>query len=107
MRVLLDECVPHRLRRLLVGHQAISVEFVGWKGVRNGALLALMAAHGFEALLTVDRSLQFQQNLPEAGVMAVVMVAASNSVRDLAPLMPKVLAALANLKPGEVVEVVA
>jgi hypothetical protein len=107
MLILLDECLPQRLRRLFAGHDARTAGFMGWCGVRNGTLLALMAEHSFQALLTTDRNLRFQQNLSSAGVAVLVLVAPTNAFEDLAPLMPKVLDALANLQPGDAVEVAA
>jgi hypothetical protein len=78
---------------------------MGWAGKKNGELLALMAAAGFEVLLTVDRGLQRQQNLAAAGVAVVVMVAASNRLPDLIPVVPAVESALVIIKPGDAVEV--
>src|SRR4030088_3384344 len=57
MRVLLDECVPKRVRRELPGHAVKTVEEMGWPGVKNGELLWRGAAN-FDCLLTVDRTLQ-------------------------------------------------
>lgn len=106
MRVLLDECMPHRLRPLLAGHDVWTVRRMGWLGKKNGDLLALMTGAGFEVLLTVDKNLQYQQHLAAAGVAVVVMDAKTNTVADLAPLVPAVLAALAGpLNPGDVIEV--
>ena len=62
MRVLLDECVPRALRDDIPGHEVKTVAEVGWAGVKNGELLRL-AAGQFDLLLTVDRSLEYQQNL--------------------------------------------
>ena len=56
MRLLLDECVPVQLRLRLHGHEAVTVAFLGWKGVRNSCLIALAQEHGFDLLLTADRS---------------------------------------------------
>ena len=105
MRVLLDECVPHRLRHHLPGHAVFTVGYMGWRGQKNGALLALMAANGFEVLLTTDQSVRHQQNLTAAGVAVVVLAADTNDVADLIPLMPAACAALATIKPGDVVEI--
>lgn len=105
MRVLLDECVPRRLGRLLTGHAVRTVPQEGWSGKKNGDLLALMAAAGFEVLVTVDKSIRHQQNLAAAGVAVVVMVGPSNQLADLAPLVPDVLTALGTIQPGDVVEV--
>ena len=105
MRVLLDECVPKALGRSLTGHAVRTVPQEGWSGKKNGELLSLMAAARFEVLLTVDQGVRYQQNLRAAGVAVVVMVAASNDIDDLIPLVPGVLAALAVVQPGDAVEV--
>lgn len=106
MRVLLDECVPKRFGPLVAGHAVRTVPQEGWSGKRNGELLALMAAAGYEVLfLTVDQGVRHQQNLRAAGVAVVVMVSPSNQLADLAPLVPKVLTALSTIQPGDVVEV--
>jgi hypothetical protein len=54
MLLLLDECVPRPLKRELVGHDVRHVVDMGWSSKRNGELLRLMVAEGFDALLTVD-----------------------------------------------------
>lgn len=105
MQVLLDECLPQRLGRELVGHAARTVAQEGWSGKKNGELLALMSAAGFEVLLTVDQGLRHQQNLRAAGVAVVVMIGVSNQLDDLLPLVPGVLAALTTVRPGDAVEV--
>ena len=52
MRLLLDECVPARLRKALPGHEVSTVGLEGWSGIKNGKLLALAAA-GFDVFVTV------------------------------------------------------
>jgi hypothetical protein len=105
MRVLLDECVPKSLGRSLAGHTVRTVQQEGWSGKKNGTLLTLMAAAGFEVLLTVDQGVRYQQNLHAAGVAVVVMASPSNDIVDLLPLVPGVLDALTTLKPGDAIEV--
>lgn len=105
MRVLLDECVPRPLRRKLTGHDVRTIMELGWAGKKNGELLALMSGAGIEVLLTVDQSLRRQQNLAAFGVAVVVMVATSNRLADLVPLMPAVEAALSGIQAGDAVEV--
>ena len=107
MRVLLDECVPHRLRQSLTGHSVATVAFMGWRGIKNGALLALMSANGFEVLLTLDQNLRYQQNLAAAGVAVVLLDVGSDRIADLLPHVPSVLAALTTIRPGDVVEITA
>jgi len=107
MRILLDECVPRRLGREFPGHDVHTVPEMGWSGKKNGELLQLMAAQRFEVLLTVDQGIRRQQNLQAAGVAVVVLVAVSNRLADLVPLAPSALAALASLKPGDVIDITA
>jgi hypothetical protein len=89
----------------LAGHAVRTVPQEGWSGKKNGELLALMAASGFEVLLTVDQGIPHQQNLRAAGVAIVIMMGPSNQLADLAPLVPEVLTAIAVIQPGDVVEV--
>jgi hypothetical protein len=105
MRILLDECVPAPLRRELTAHNVHTIQQMGWAGKTNGELLALMAGAGFGVLLTVDQNLRHQQNLAASGVAVVVMVAPTNRLADLVPLIPKVEAALSGIQAGDVVEV--
>jgi predicted nuclease of predicted toxin-antitoxin system len=101
MRLLLDECVPKRLKRELPSHDVKTVQDMGWAGVKNGELL-LLADVQFDALLTVDQGIEYQQNLPGLHICVVVMAAPSNDVDDLRPLLPAVEQALGNLRPGEI-----
>jgi hypothetical protein len=72
MRVLLDECVPKRLRAELAAHAVRTVAEMGWSGVKNGQLLQ-KAASDFDCFLTVDRNLQFQQRI-DALPLAVLVI---------------------------------
>jgi hypothetical protein len=105
MRILIDECVDRRVKASLPGHDVWTVPQMGWAGKTNGELLALMAGAGFEVLLTVDQNLRHQQNLAAAGVAVVVLVAPSNRLADLIPLMPAAHAALTTIRLGDVVEI--
>ncbi len=80
---------------------------MGLSGQKNGALLALMGAQGFEVLITVDQNLRHQQNLRAAGIAVIVWVAASNRLADLGPLMPSAQVALGSINPGDVLEMTA
>jgi hypothetical protein len=78
---------------------------MGWSGKKNGELLQLMNQAGFTILLTADQNLRYQQNLQQAGVAVVVMVAQSNRLPDLLPLIPSVCSTLDIITAGEVVEI--
>ena len=106
MRLLLDECVPKRLGRLLAPHVARTVQQAGWGGIKNGALLA-RATTEFDAFITVDQGVRYQQNLSGLQIRVIIMAARSNDIEDLRPLVPQVLSALDEARPGEVVRVAA
>ena len=71
---------------------------MGWSGVKNGKLLAL-AATSFEAFVTVDKNMPFQQNLQTLPIALVVLDAISNELNALLPLLGRVEAALSALEP--------
>ena len=62
MRILLDECVPWPLHRLLSGHECTTAQRRGWGGFKNGALISL-AEGEFDLFITADQNLRYQQNL--------------------------------------------
>ncbi len=105
MRVLLDEQLPRHLARELIGHDVRTVRQQGWTGLGNGELLKRATADGFEVLLTADRSIQFQQNLASVRIAVVVLVAPTNDLQDLLPLVSGALAAISASRPGQVVRV--
>ena len=104
MRILLDECLPRPLTRLMTGHDAKTVPEVGWAGKSNGELLSLMAG-AFDVFLTVDRNLTFTQNLSGLNIGVVVLHASSNRLPDLQPLVPQVLDALRAIRSGQIIHV--
>ena len=104
MRVLLDECLPRRLKRELVGHDVKTAPEMGWASKTNGELLALAAAD-FDVFLTSDRNLSYQQNVSGFDVAVIVLVARSNSMDDLRPLVPRMLELIVNARPGSIIEV--
>lgn len=104
MKVLLDECVPRKLRRELPEHEVLTVMEQGWSGIKNGKLLAL-AAPEFDVFLTIDQNLKCQQNLKNVDIGIILLVARNNRLKTLLPLMPDVREALGNLRAGEFIHV--
>ena len=102
MKLLLEENLPHQLRHEIAGHDCTTVAFMGWSGIENGELLARAAAAGFDALLTKDTGLQFEQNLVNLSLAVVVIRAASNDIDDIRPFLPALAQKLANLPPKQV-----
>jgi predicted nuclease of predicted toxin-antitoxin system len=96
MRILLDEDLPRRLGKLLLGHSVSTVQGCGWAGVKNGKLLAL-AGTQFDVFLTMDRNLEFQQNLATLPIAVLVVEAVSNRLEHLIPIVPNILNGLSQI----------
>ena len=104
MRVLLDESLPRPLAKQIVGHDARTVSQMKWTSLGNGALLK-QAATAFDVLVTADQNIEFQQNLSTLPIAIVVLVANSNRLESLEPLVPAVLQALKAISPKTLVRV--
>jgi hypothetical protein len=102
VRVLLDEQLPRRLAQEIVGHDARTVRQQGWDGLRNGQLLQRASEDGFDVLLTADRNLECQQNLARFSLAVIVLVARTNTLKDLLPLVPRILDLLPSMRSGQV-----
>jgi hypothetical protein len=100
VRVLLDENLPLDLVRELAPHDVETVLGRGWGGTKNGELLRRITGE-FDVLVTMDRNLEFQQPLTKFPVGVVLILARSNRMPDLIPLVPGILAAIAAVHPGE------
>lgn len=73
---------------------------MGWSGIRNGELLEKMRQERFDVFITGDRNLQFQENLPAAGVAVIVLRAGSTRLAETLPVMSLLLTLLPSLKRG-------
>ena len=104
MRVLLDECVPARIRFELAGHDVETVGSLGWKGKKNGALPKLAEVR-FDVLVTVDRNLSYQQKLRGFDIAVISLIAETNEIEVLRPLLPRLRQLLRRVKPGQFVRI--
>jgi len=102
VRVLVDECVPLKLVRLLTGHTFTTALDKGWGGFKNGRLLAL-AEPEFDLFFTCDTNLEYQQNLK--GRKIAIFLLSTNHWPTLKSQVARVQAALGKIKPGEFVRV--
>ena len=73
----------------------------GWAKTKNGALLRLAEAAGFDTFLTADQSLQYQQNLTASTLRIIVFAAPSNRLEHIRPLLAEAIAALSVMLPGD------
>jgi hypothetical protein len=104
VRVLLDECVPKKLKYELPGHDVRTVAEMGWSGLKNTPLL-FRATQEFDTFVTVDQGPKHQQNLSSLTLGIVIMVPTSHDIDAFRPLMPQLLVELQRTLPGDVVRV--
>ena len=102
MNVLLDECTPHVLKKLLTAFDIATVQELGWAGITNGALLQL-AEGSFDVLITSDQNLKYQQNL--AGKRLAIIQLPTNQVPLIVKIAPAISEVLNTIKPGEFIEI--
>ena len=105
MRLLLDENLPHQIRMELPGHDVFTVAYMKWGGITNGELLRRAATADFDAVITNDRGLEYQQNPDSLPIAVVVLFAESNTIEAIRPLYDTLLAALVQLEPCRLVKV--
>ncbi len=90
MKLLLDENLPKRLKADFPEHNVYTVSDLGWNGKTNGELLKLMIDQQFEALITFDKNLQYQQNLSKYPIPVIVLNASDNTYLTLSSFVPKI-----------------
>lgn len=106
MRVLLDEQLPRQLARQLADvHQVSTVQERGWSGLRDRDVLHMAAACAIDVFITADQNLEHQQNLVRRPFGVLILIARSNSMRDLSPLVGGILRAIPCLLPGQVTRI--
>lgn len=103
MRVLFDQGVPFPISRYLAGHTVEVSADVGWDRLRNGELLTVAEQAGYEALLTTDKNLRYQQNLKDRKIAIIVIGHAQWPT--LKEHVEKVVQAVNLATPGSYVEV--
>ncbi|MGE0597829.1 MAG: DUF5615 family PIN-like protein [Dehalococcoidia bacterium] len=102
-RLLLDEQMPRRLKQSLIGHSVFTVQDMRWSGLKNGALLR-RAESIFDVLITMDKSIQFQQSVSGLEIGVLVLRAKSNSLQTLRPHVKLIGEVASQITPGTVFE---
>ncbi|MGH9516905.1 MAG: DUF5615 family PIN-like protein [Terriglobales bacterium] len=105
MRVLLDECIPRKFKNHLPGHECTTVPEAGFAGKKNGELLRLADNAGFECFVTLDRGIEYEQNLANHKVVILLIRSKSSRIQDLITHVPKTLEALRARPSSRVVRV--
>ena len=101
MKILLDECLPKRLKSLLSEFEVKTATEMGWRSVRNGQLLTVAQQNGFEIFLTVDKKLEYQQNLKKYNLTVVVFDVPRTKLENIIPLIPKFIRNIASFEKGK------
>lgn len=105
MKVLLDECIPRKFKNALSDHECQTVPEAGFAGQKNGVLLSLAEAAGFDLFFTMDKGLQYQQNLAGRSISVLIVRARSNRLEDLLPHLEACRSIMSSIGPGEVMRV--
>ena len=103
MRGLFDQATPVPIRRYLEGHEVCTAAQQGWATLKNGELLAVAEADGFDVLLTTDKNMRYQQNL--AGRKIAVVVLGMQQWPDLRPHVQRIVEAINATVPGTYSEI--
>jgi predicted nuclease of predicted toxin-antitoxin system len=98
MKLLLDENLPKDLKQEFPDFEIFTVRDKKWNGLKNGDLIRAMVADGFDVLITLDKHLEFQQNLAGVPIRIILLHARSNRIADLLPLVPNVHLTLRSVK---------
>ena len=101
MRILFDQGTPEPLRRELPGHTISTAYELGWAQLENGDLLKAGEA-SFDAFITTDQNLRYQQNL--TGRPFAILVLPTTSWPKIQAQLAKVILAVNALRPGDVVD---
>ena len=74
----------------------------GLAGQKNGLLLSLAEDAGFDLFLTIDKGLQYQQNLAGRSIAIMVVRARWIRLEDLLPHLEACRSIMSSIQSGEV-----
>lgn len=102
MRILFDQGTPVPLRRSLIGHEVETAYEQGWSALQNGVLLKTAEEAGFDAIITTDQNLRYQQNLAERRLAVLVLL--TTDWRRIQKGIDRVVDAVAAMRLGSYAE---
>ncbi len=103
MRILLDHNTPAPLRYWLAGHQVETAYERGWAELTNGELLRAAEEAGFDAMITTDQNIRYQQNLVERKLTIVVIN--TNNWTQIRRFKSTILSTISQISAGRFLEV--
>ena len=98
MKALLDENMPHKLRHALPNVDLVTVQYLGWSGLKNGELLDKAEAADFDVLVTGDKTIEYEQNMKDRKI-AVVSLSAPHWPL-VKPHVSRIVFAIKDAAPG-------
>ena len=101
MKIIIDECVPHIVKKRLPEREIKTVQEMNWAGVKNGELLKLVEAQ-FNVFITSDKNLRYQQNLKNRSL--AILLLPSNQVPVIENMLARIDEELERIKSGDFVE---
>ncbi len=101
-KIILDENLPHRLVRLIPGHEVVTVQFQGWGGIQNGELIRLIDGN-FDVFITADKNLKYQQNLKSRSI--AILQLPFNDFASIEPLLARIRQGIDAIQPGGYLEI--
>lgn len=102
MKILLDECLPKKLKAGLNQYEIFTVYEMGWSGLKDGKLIKVAIDKEFDVLVTIDKNLKYQQNINSYNITIVVLDVLKSKIEYINPLIPKFIKQAPNFKKGEV-----
>ncbi len=105
MKILFDECIPRKFKNSFPNHECRTVAEVGLSGRRNGELLRLAEATGFEVFISLDRGLEYEQNLRSRKINIILVIASSSRLQDLLARVPEIQQVLASGLKSDLIKV--
>ena len=105
MRILLDECIPRKLKQHFSGLEIKTVSEMGWSSIKNGKLLTLAVENRFDIFLTIDKNLRYQQNMDKYPISIVVMDVLRSKISLMQLLIPQLMAMVDKIEKHKIYEI--
>lgn len=102
MKILVDECLPIKVKDILSEFEVSTVRDLKWMGIKNGILINLAFENGFDVFITVDKNLNFQQNIETKDIGLLILDIQKNMIDHIIPLKEMITTAVNKIRPGEI-----
>jgi hypothetical protein len=102
MKIIIDECLPRRLCKLLPFEQVWTVPQIGLAGMKDTELLKALEIKQIDVFITIDGNIEYQQQFTNRTFGTVVIRAASNRFQDLEPMAALLTEAVSHIEAGNI-----